>query len=76
MGPLWFHEVKHDGYRLLVRKSLGKVRIYTRRGADWTHRFPLIVEGSTRVRSGRAKSWLKIKNPNSPAALRIEDGTF
>jgi len=27
-------------------------------------------------RSGRVKSWLKIKNPKSPAALRIEDGTF
>jgi len=39
MGPLWIHEVKHDGYRLLVRKSAGKVRIYTRRGADWTHCF-------------------------------------
>jgi len=182
MGPLWFHEIKHDGYRLLVRKSAGKVRIYTRRGADWTHRFPLIVEGASQVRaqsfymdgegvicgddgiaifdelhskandhavflyafdllelegddlrrspledrkrrlqsllgrkrsrivyndhlksdgeaffthacklgcegivskrrdlsyrSGRAKGWLKIKNPNSPAVLRIEEGTF
>jgi len=27
-------------------------------------------------RSGRVKSWLKIKNPKSLAALRIEDGTF
>jgi bifunctional non-homologous end joining protein LigD len=27
-------------------------------------------------RSGRAKSWLKIKNPKSPAMLRVEDGTF
>jgi ATP-dependent DNA ligase len=27
-------------------------------------------------RSGRAKSWLKIKNPDSPAMLRVEDGTF
>jgi hypothetical protein len=26
--------------------------------------------------SGRVKSWLKIKNPKSPAALRIEEGTF
>jgi bifunctional non-homologous end joining protein LigD len=51
MGPLWFHEVKHDGYRLLVRKSAGTVRIYTRRGADWTHRFPLIVEGATKIRA-------------------------
>jgi hypothetical protein len=25
-------------YRLLVRKSFGKVRIYPRRGADWTKR--------------------------------------
>ena len=27
-------------------------------------------------RSGRAKSWIKVKNPSSPAMLRIEDGTF
>ena len=181
-GPQWLHEIKHDGYRLLVRKSSGKVRIYTRRGADWTKRFPAIVEAARKIkaasfyldgegvvcnadgvamfdklhskandhavflyafdllelngedlrpvpleqrkarlrkvlirrkvgivynehldgdgtrifqhacrlglegvvskrrdlpyRSGRAKSWLKIKNPKSPAALRVEDGTF
>jgi bifunctional non-homologous end joining protein LigD len=27
-------------------------------------------------RSGRSKAWIKVKNPHSPAALRIEDGTF
>ena len=27
-------------------------------------------------RSGRSKSWLKIKNPKSPAMLRVEEGTF
>jgi ATP-dependent DNA ligase len=27
-------------------------------------------------RSGRSKTWVKVKNPNSPAALWIEDGTF
>ena len=27
-------------------------------------------------RSGRAKSWLKVKNPKAPAALRVIDGTF
>jgi bifunctional non-homologous end joining protein LigD len=26
--------------------------------------------------SGRAKHWIKVKNPKSPAALRIEEGTF
>ncbi len=27
-------------------------------------------------RAGRCKSWLKIKNPKSPAMMRVEDGTF
>src|SRR6478672_578031 len=27
-------------------------------------------------RSGPSKTWLKIKNPKSPAATRVEDGTF
>ena len=27
-------------------------------------------------RSGRCKSWVKIKNPTSPAMMRIEDGSF
>src|SRR5205823_13368569 len=43
-GEGWLHEIKHDGYRLIVRKADGKARIYTRRGYDWTHRFPRIVE--------------------------------
>jgi bifunctional non-homologous end joining protein LigD len=27
-------------------------------------------------RSGRCRAWIKIKNPASPAMLRIEDGTW
>jgi len=27
-------------------------------------------------RSGRSKSWLKIKNPASPSMLRVQDGTW
>ena len=26
-GPLWVHEIKHDGYRLLVRKLGDQVRV-------------------------------------------------
>jgi ATP-dependent DNA ligase len=40
------HEVKHDGYRLMVRRTASGIRIRTRRGYDWTDRFPLIVESS------------------------------
>jgi bifunctional non-homologous end joining protein LigD len=42
IGPQWTFEVKFDGYRLAVHKELRGVRILTRGGHDWTHRFPLI----------------------------------
>jgi bifunctional non-homologous end joining protein LigD len=52
-GRDWVHEIKHDGYRLMVRRQGARVRLFTRRGFDWSHRFPLIVEaaGSLRVSS-------------------------
>ena len=34
-GPLWVHEIKHDGYRLMVRRDGGQVRCFTRNGHDW-----------------------------------------
>jgi bifunctional non-homologous end joining protein LigD len=43
-------EIKLDGYRLLVRKAAGKIRIYSRRGADFTNRFPRIVEAVRRMK--------------------------
>ena len=182
IGPGWVYEIKHDGYRLMVRKAGERVRIYTRRGVDWTKRFPRVVSSVRKLRaqsvlldgegvicddnglavfdklhsklndesvmlyafdmleldgedcrrerlddrksrlrkllgkrsdgilyndhmesdgqlvfehacqfgcegivakradslyrSGRSKSWLKIKNPKSPAMLRVEEGTF
>src|SRR3954454_22299310 len=44
IGPGWLYEIKHDGYRLMVRKAGEGVRIYTRRGVDWTKRFPRITD--------------------------------
>jgi hypothetical protein len=31
-GPLWVHEIKHDGYRLMVRRDGQRVRCFTRNG--------------------------------------------
>ena len=39
-GEGWIYEVKFDGYRLQVHKTGDTVTLYTRRGADWTGRFP------------------------------------
>jgi ATP-dependent DNA ligase len=40
-GPDWVHEIKHDGYRLIVRRdgeTVPSVRLFTRRGyPDFTN---------------------------------------
>ena len=43
-GPAWVHEIKHDGYRLIARRTDDRVRLYTRRGFNWADRYPRIVE--------------------------------
>lgn len=43
-GPNWVHEVKFDGYRMQMRVEGGKARLRTRKGLDWTERFPEIAE--------------------------------
>ena len=52
-GPGWVHEIKHDGFRMVVRRDPAGVRLLTRRGNDWTERFPLIAAaaGALKVRS-------------------------
>ena len=50
-GPAWMHEIKHDGYRLMVRRSPGGVRIRTRRGYDWTDRYGWIVDAAAKLRA-------------------------
>jgi ATP-dependent DNA ligase len=48
VGPAWVHEVKHDGYRLIVRLT---VRLFTRRGHDWTDRHPGIAAAAGKLRA-------------------------
>src|SRR5215471_2141520 len=52
-GPGWIHEVKHDGFRMMVRRDAAGVQLLTRNGLDWSARFPLIFEaaGALGVRS-------------------------
>jgi hypothetical protein len=48
-GRLWLREIKHDGFRIIARKSDGRVRLYSRPGNDFTRRFTLIVETLARL---------------------------
>src|SRR5580693_2860530 len=44
-GPEWVHEIKHDGYRLILRREDERVRLYSRQANDWTDRLPAIAVG-------------------------------
>jgi bifunctional non-homologous end joining protein LigD len=46
-GTGWVHEMKYDGYRLLIAVGGGDARAYTRSGLDWSERFaPLLAEAA------------------------------
>jgi hypothetical protein len=42
-GPDRVHEIKHDGYRLQVRRDGDVVRLFTRKGYDWSGRYPVWI---------------------------------
>jgi bifunctional non-homologous end joining protein LigD len=44
------HEIKHDG-RLIVRRDGKAVRLFTRRGNDWTDRYPAIASAAAKLRA-------------------------
>jgi bifunctional non-homologous end joining protein LigD len=67
-GPLWVHEIKHDGYRLMVRKDGERIRCFTKGGYDWADRFPAIADAALRI---KAASFLI----DGEAAILHEDST-
>src|SRR6516165_9521847 len=50
-GAGWLHEIKHDGFRMLVRRDGAGVRLFTRNGHDWTGRFPLIARAALSLKA-------------------------
>ncbi len=53
-GAGWVHEIKLDGYRLLCFLAPGRVRLVTRKGNDWTARYPAIARAAGRLRAKSA----------------------
>jgi len=45
------HEIKHDGHRLQVRREGERARLFTRRGYDWTGRYPAIATTAAKLRA-------------------------
>ncbi len=51
-GPRWAHEIKFDGYRMQLRVQRGKAVLLTRKGLDWSAKFPEIVASGADLPDG------------------------
>jgi bifunctional non-homologous end joining protein LigD len=49
-GQEWIHEIKYDGYRMMLIRDQDRVRLISRGGYDWASRFPLIVAAALKLR--------------------------
>jgi bifunctional non-homologous end joining protein LigD len=50
-GPGWVHEIKRDGYRMIVRRDGLNVRLYSRNAYDWTERLSAIAAAAERIKA-------------------------
>jgi bifunctional non-homologous end joining protein LigD len=53
-GTRWIHEIKFDGYRVQVHLANETVKVFTRRGHDWTNRFKKIAHDAWHIAAGSA----------------------
>jgi bifunctional non-homologous end joining protein LigD len=51
-GPGWAHEIKFDGYRMQLRTAKGEAALRTRKGLDWSEKFPEITAAGAALGDG------------------------
>lgn len=51
-GGEWIHEIKFDGYRMQLRIENRKATLRTRKGLDWTAKFPAIAKAAAKLPDG------------------------
>ncbi len=49
---VWAHEIKFDGYRMQLRVEGGKATLKTRKGLDWSSRYPEIAAAGAKLPDG------------------------
>jgi bifunctional non-homologous end joining protein LigD len=63
-GTGWLHEIKFDGYRIQIHVENGDVILRTRKGLDWTARFPAIATAATGLADGIIDGEIVALDPN------------
>ena len=70
-GPQWVHEIKHDGYRLIVRRTGERVQPETRGGYNWADRYPWIAQGRRGAQGDARRRSTARRSCAVPTACRI-----
>jgi bifunctional non-homologous end joining protein LigD len=52
-GTDWVHEIKHDGYRMIVHQDGPTMRLYSRNACDWTVRLAAIAAAAEMIKAKR-----------------------
>ena len=77
-GDRWLHEIKFDGYRVQLHIANDDIKIFTRRGLDWTKRFKKIAADAYLINAGSATAIIAFLGssrdrpqnaPNTPTAV-------
>jgi bifunctional non-homologous end joining protein LigD len=53
-GERWLHEIKFDGYRVQLHLVNEAVKVFTRRGNDWTKRLRKVADDAWHISAGSA----------------------
>lgn len=51
-GTRWLHEIKFDGYRVQLHLANDEIKVFTRRGNDWTKRFKKVAADAYLINAG------------------------
>ena len=65
-GERWVHEIKFDGYRVQVHLANESIRVFTRRGNDWTKRFKKIANEAFLIGASQSTCDCRRTSPMNP----------
>jgi ATP-dependent DNA ligase len=69
-GNDWVHEIKYDGYRMHARIDGRDIKLLTRTGLDWSHRYKRTIEAIRFLKVKRRAGGLN----SPPTHRRYDDG--
>lgn len=72
-GKGWLYEIKYDGYRTLVFFEASQVRLITRNGLDWTHRYGQLAKAFAKLpcKSAILDGEVVVQDPRGVSSLDL-----